>query len=97
VAGCHPGWHLYVTLIDFKSVGISRAQVMNRLRERGIGTQVHYIPVHLQPYYRHRYGDAKLPGAMAYYQRCLTLPLFPGMEEHDAERVVTALTDELGL
>ena len=68
---------------------------MAKLRERGIGTQVHYIPVHLQPYYRERYGDVELPGAMAYYNRCLSLPLFPAMGEDDVSRVVDALIDLL--
>lgn len=50
--GCNPAWHLYVTLIDFDAIRIERAAVIGKLREKGIGTQVHYIPVHLQPYYR---------------------------------------------
>jgi len=61
------------------------------LRESGIGTQVHYIPCHLQPYYRRLYGDVSLPGAEAYYSRCLSLPLHPGMDESDVRRVVDAL------
>lgn len=69
---------------------------MAALRERGIGSQVHYIPVHLQPYYRHRYGDLSLPGAESYYARCLSLPLFPGMADHDVERVAAALAAALG-
>ena len=89
--GCRPGWHLYIVLVDFAAAGVDRAQVMNRLRDRGVGTQVHYIPVHRQPYYRGRYGESDLPGADAYYQRCLTLPLHPGMAERDVERVVETL------
>ncbi len=52
---------------------------MRRLRERGIGTQVHYIPVHMQPYYRQRYGALSLPGAETYYRRTLSLPLYAAM------------------
>ena len=70
---------------------------MNRLRGKGIGTQVHYIPVHLQPYYRQRYGAASLSGADSYYARCLSLPLFAGMEDGDVDRVVEALGAVLGL
>ncbi len=91
--GCHPGWHLYVVLIDFGAIGIERAEVMGRLLEKGIGTQVHYIPIHTQPYYRERYGQSTLPGAENYYARCLTLPLHPGMDEADVKRVVNVLGD----
>lgn len=89
--GENPGWHLLGVLIDFEAAGISRAQLMNALRDAGIITQVHYIPVHLQPYYRDLVNTPDLPGAMAYYQRCLSLPLFPSMDDGDVERVVTTL------
>lgn len=96
-----PAWsdpvlHLMSVLIDFEAAGVSRAQVMGLLRERGIGSQVHYIPVHRQPYYRDRYGPLDLPGAEAWYARCLSLPLYPGMADDDVARVVEALRDALG-
>jgi len=94
---CTPAWHLCSVLIDFAAAGRTRAQVMAALRERGIGTQVHYIPVHLQPYYRRRYGALTLPGAESYYARCLSLPLFPGLADDDVDRVVGALAATLGL
>lgn len=84
-------WHLYVALIDFGAAGLDRATVMRRLREAGIGTQVHYLPVHRQPYYVDRYGEIDLPGADAWYARALSLPLFPAMADDDVERVVDAL------
>jgi UDP-4-amino-4,6-dideoxy-N-acetyl-beta-L-altrosamine transaminase len=90
--GANPhGWHLYAILIDFAGLGITRARVMNALRVEGIGTQVHYIPVHRQPYYRHRYPELSLPGAEAYYARCLSLPLYPAMADDDVYRVVAAM------
>jgi dTDP-4-amino-4,6-dideoxygalactose transaminase len=55
---------------------------------------VHYLPLHLQPYYR-REGQADLPGAVAYYRRALTLPLFPAMADADVTRVVDALATAL--
>jgi dTDP-4-amino-4,6-dideoxygalactose transaminase len=61
------------------------------LAEEGIRTQVHYIPVPRQPYYRARYGELRLPGAEAYYRRTLSLPLYAGMDETDVDRVVDAL------
>ena len=95
-SGCAPAWHLYVVLIDFAAAGTSRRRVMEMLRAEGIGSQVHYIPVHRQPYYRERYGEPDLPGAIAYFQRCLSLPLFPAMADEDVERVVDALARVLG-
>lgn len=86
------GWHLYVVLIDFPAIGRSRAAAMKALRADGIGTQVHYLPVNRQPYYRHRYGEQSLPNAEAYYARCLSLPMFPTMTDADVKRVAAALS-----
>lgn len=87
-----PAWHLYPVLIDFAAIGKSRASIMHSLRERLIGTQVHYIPLHRQPYYRGLYGDTSLPGAERYYAQTLSLPLFPQMSDDDQDRVIDALT-----
>ena len=95
-SGCAPAWHLYVVLIDFAAAGITRRRVMEALSAEGIGSQVHYIPVHRQPYYRQRHGEQVLPGAMAYFERCLSLPLFPSMADGDVDRVVDALARALG-
>jgi dTDP-4-amino-4,6-dideoxygalactose transaminase len=92
-----PALHLLVVLINFEALGRSRKSVMEALRARGIGSQVHYIPVHRQPYYTARYGATDLPGADAYYAGCLSLPLSAGMEEGDVDRVVAALMGGLGL
>ena len=92
-----PALHLMCVLIDFPAVGRTRRQVVDDLRARGVGTQVHYIPVHRQPYYRDRYGALSLPGAEAWYARCLSLPLYPGMADGDVEKVVAALSEALGL
>jgi dTDP-4-amino-4,6-dideoxygalactose transaminase len=64
---------------------------MMRLKNVGIGTQVHYLPLHMQPYFRRRYGEMSLPGAEAFYAGVLSLPLHVGMVEADVERVVEAL------
>jgi len=86
-------WHLYVVRIDFEAAGVTRAAVMRRLHDEGIGTQVHYVPLHLQPLVRRLCGTGpgELPGAEAYYARCLTLPLHPEMTERDVHTVVDAL------
>jgi UDP-4-amino-4,6-dideoxy-N-acetyl-beta-L-altrosamine transaminase len=96
-AGSEPAWHLYAVLIDFAAAGTDRAAVMRHLESAGIGTQVHYLPVHRQPYYRDLYEDVSLPGADAYYDRVLSLPLFPAMADDDVERVVTALAESPGI
>lgn len=95
-----PAWsdpvlHLMTVLIDFEAAGRSRLEVVEALKARGVGSQVHYIPVHRQPYYRDRYGELDLPGADAWYARCLSLPLYPGMEDGDVATVVGALADAL--
>jgi UDP-4-amino-4,6-dideoxy-N-acetyl-beta-L-altrosamine transaminase len=85
------GWHLYAILVDFAAIGTSRRQFMERLRAAGIGTQVHYIPVHQQPYYRQRYGELPLAGAEAYYARCLSIPFYPALSDANVERVAARL------
>ena len=102
VQASRPDWsdpvlHLMVALIDFQAAGRTRREVVEALRARGVGTRVHYIPVHTRPYYRERYGERELPGANAWYERCLSLPLYPGMADDDVDRVVAALADVLGL
>jgi UDP-4-amino-4,6-dideoxy-N-acetyl-beta-L-altrosamine transaminase len=94
---CLPAWHLYAVLIDFPSFGLKRAAFMRALAEEGIGSQVHYFPVHRQRYYTERYGVANLPGADRYYARALSLPFFASMNEDDVERVVLAMANILGL
>jgi UDP-4-amino-4,6-dideoxy-N-acetyl-beta-L-altrosamine transaminase len=97
VADCSPCWHLFVSRIDFRAIGPTRAEVMRRLSERGIASQVHYIPLTLQPYYRARYGTVSLPGASAYYEKALSLPLFAHMADEDVDRVVAELQETLGI
>lgn len=90
-------WHLYVVRIDFPAVGRTRAQVMEQLRQRGVGSQVHYIPVHLQPWYRESFGytDGKCPAAERFYADALSLPLYPEMTDRDVEHVITSLLEIL--
>ena len=83
-------FHLYVAQIDFDVLEITRTEYMQKLFSKGIGTQVHYIPVHTQPYYREKYGteDIDYPIAMNYYSRALSLPLYPDMTEKDQGYVI---------
>lgn len=85
-------WHLY----PVELMAHDRAQVYDAMMARGIGVNVHYIPIHLQPYYRRmgfRAGD--FPVAEAFYQRVLTLPLFPELSADEQEQVIHALTESL--
>jgi len=84
-------WHLYVVKIDFKALGKSRAQVMNALRDQDIGTQVHYMPLYRHPYYQKLYGTKTLPGAEAYFESCLSIPLYVGLTDQQQETVENAL------
>jgi len=88
-------WHLYVALLDFDQIGLSRAEVMKKLTAQNIGSQVHYIPIHQQPFYIDRYGALDLPGAEVYYARCLSLPLHTNMTDQDADDVVACLGEIL--
>lgn len=87
-------WHLYTLQFDFAGLRRTRTQVMEELRTRwGVGTQVLYIPVHLQPWYRqtYGYGPGKCPMAEAHYTRALSLPLYSAMADADVERVIQAV------
>jgi UDP-4-amino-4,6-dideoxy-N-acetyl-beta-L-altrosamine transaminase len=83
-------WHLYTVQIDFKALGKHRTDVMKELRHQGVGTQVLYIPVYLQPWYRKTYGYSvgKCPNAEAYYEKALSLPLYPEMTDSDVDSVI---------
>jgi perosamine synthetase len=96
-AAAGSAYHLYAVLIDFERFARTRSAVMLALRERGVGTQVHYPPVPSQPYYR-RLGEVpeSYPGAMRFAERTLSLPLFPAMLDSDVDRVVEALGSALG-
>lgn len=90
---CDSNFHLYVLLFDFEKIGIDRARFMLELKRRGIQTQVHYIPVHLQPFYRKHFGTnwGDCPNAERYYSKCLSIPLYPAMTDQDVKRVIVFL------
>jgi dTDP-4-amino-4,6-dideoxygalactose transaminase len=91
-----PAWHLYAVRIDFEKLGMPRTELMNALRARNIGTQVHYIPVSDQPYYTNLYGEQELPGSAYYYEHTLSLPLFPLMTDEDVAYVAQTLKEICG-
>lgn len=87
-------YHLYVLRLNLDQLNIDRAQFIDELRAFNIGTSVHFIPVHLHPFYRERFGYrlGDLPVAEGLYHRMLSLPLYPRMTEHDIEDVIQAVT-----
>jgi len=89
----HISWHLYTVRIDFPALGRTRTEIMAALRDEMVGSQVLYIPVYLQPFYRETYGyaEGKCPAAEAYYAEALSLPLYPAMTDDDIERVIAAV------
>lgn len=93
VEGVGHAWHLYVVrLLGHPSL---RRDVFKEMREAGIGVNVHYIPVHLHPFYRHRfnYDPGLCPVAEQVYQQILSLPMWPGMSNADVDRVISVLTN----
>jgi perosamine synthetase len=88
-------WHLYVMLVDPVVLRIHRDQVIEELRGRGIGTAVHFIPLHLHPYYQRVWGyrPGGFPVAENYFGKCISLPIYPGMSDGDVDRVVESLND----
>ncbi len=95
--GSH-AWHLYVIRLELDRLRIDRGDVIEGLKELGIGTSVHFIPLHLHPYYRKRWGyrPEDCPVATAEYERVISLPLWPGMIDADVDRVVAGLEVVLG-
>ena len=86
------GRHLYVIKIDFDQLNKTRTEVMTLLRENGVGTQVHYIPVYNQPYYKQLgFNQDNYPQCNRYYEKALSIPLFPMMTEHDTQHVINQL------
>jgi dTDP-4-amino-4,6-dideoxygalactose transaminase len=86
-------WHLYVLRLNPERCGISRNRFMEELKTRDIGASVHFIPIHLHPYYRDKYGykPEDFPVAYREYQRIVSLPLFPKMSDQDVEDVIEAV------
>ena len=88
-------WHLYVLQVNLSALSISRDRVIEELKERGIGTSVHFIPLHLHPYYQRHLGyrTGQFPQAEHHFEREISLPLFPGMTLDDADHVIEALLE----
>jgi perosamine synthetase len=90
----NPAWHLYPIRVNPLFLNTDRAQIFRALRAENIGVNVHYIPVHLHPYYRDqlRYRSGEYPVAEAAYEQLISLPMFHGMSDQDVEDVIHAVT-----
>lgn len=88
-------WHLYVIRLRLEALSIDRAQFLRELAERNIGTSVHFIPIHLHPYFRDRYGWRAGDFAVAEnaYERAVSLPMHPGLADGDVDDVAAAIAD----
>ncbi len=83
-------YHLYVVQLSIEKLKSSRSQIFSSLRNAGIGVNVHYIPVHLHPFYKVNFGTSLglCPVAESAYERILSIPIFPGMSDDDVNRVI---------
>jgi dTDP-4-amino-4,6-dideoxygalactose transaminase len=88
--GLQHAWHLYVIQLDLERLRISRREFIELLKQQHIGTSVHFIPLHLHPYYRDnfRYRPEDLPNASAAFDRIVSLPIYPKMTEADVRDVI---------
>ena len=87
-------WHLYVIQLDLERLRISRQDFIKALKSQNIGTSVHFIPLHLHPFYRDTFGyrPADYPQATAVFERIVSLPIYPKMTDNDVSRVTGAVT-----
>jgi len=88
-------WHLYVLRLNLSALTIDRARFIEELKQRNIGASVHFIPVHLHPYYREKYGyrPKDFPVSYENYLRSISLPLHPGLSDRDVDDVIEAVLD----
>lgn len=86
-------WHLYVIQLELERLRISRNEFIEALKKEGIGTSVHFIPLHLHPYYRNTFGyePRDFPNASAVFERIVSLPIYPKMTEGDVQHVIGAV------
>lgn len=92
-AGDVHAWHLYILRIRPELLEVNRNQFIEELKKLGIGTSVHFIPLHLHPYYARTYGyhEKDFPNANDAFSRCLSLPIYPDMSEQEVQRVIASV------
>ena len=88
----HSSYHLYVVQVDFDKLNISKEELFVRLHEKNISTQLHYMPINKQPYYKNLgYGNEKTPEMDKYYKRSFSLPIYPLLSDKEQEYVIKSL------
>jgi UDP-4-amino-4,6-dideoxy-N-acetyl-beta-L-altrosamine transaminase len=93
----YSGMHLYVIRLNLNEIKKSHKKVFEELRERGVGVNLHYIPVHIQPYYKRMgFGWGDFPVAENYYQEAISIPIFHGMTDDQQNEVIATLVEVLG-
>jgi UDP-4-amino-4,6-dideoxy-N-acetyl-beta-L-altrosamine transaminase len=90
-------YHLYPLQVKFESLKVDRKELFERLSKKRINCQVHYIPVHLQPYYRKNYGfkEGDFPEAESFYRREISIPMYPSLGKDDLKYITTSLLESL--
>ncbi|MFZ6032413.1 MAG: UDP-4-amino-4,6-dideoxy-N-acetyl-beta-L-altrosamine transaminase [Melioribacter sp.] len=90
-------YHLYSLQIKFDELGISKKEFFDKMKEKNIFLQVHYIPVHLQPFYRKKFGfkEGDFPIAEIFYKREVSIPIYPGLNEEDLEYIIESIVGAL--
>jgi UDP-4-amino-4,6-dideoxy-N-acetyl-beta-L-altrosamine transaminase len=89
----HSAWHLYVIRLQLDRLTQTHQHIFIALRDQGIGVNVHYIPVHLQPWYRQMgFQPGDFPQAERYYQQAISLPIYPLLDTHQQDQVIQAIT-----
>ena len=89
-------YHLYVVQVNFNKLNLSKVDLFNKLREKSIGIQLHYIPINKQPYYKNLgYGEENTPVMNKYYEECFSLPMYPKMSDEEQAYVIESLFEVL--
>lgn len=93
--GRESAWHLYILRLRSERLRIKRDTFIEELKRRGVGTSVHFIPLHLQPYYQKTFGyrQGDFPRAEREFYRCFSLPIYPSMSDEDVDRVIAAVNE----
>jgi len=96
--GDQHSWHLYILRIRPEQLSLNRNQFIEKLKSLAIGASVHFVPLHLHPYYRRTYGYRRgdFPAAEDAFDRCMSLPIFPGMTDREVDRVIAAVMQIVG-
>ena len=90
---CKHSFHLFPLLVEFKKIKLSKQEVFKRFLKKGIKLQVHYIPIHLQPFYKKNFkiNRKELENAEEFYRKEVSIPIFPGLKKSQLSKVISEL------